>query len=73
MGTGGFFPAALRNMDMKLTINLHLVLRLRIEELYLNSPIHHHGMVLNSLSMCSALYRAMIQVEQYLTVMATGS
>jgi hypothetical protein len=34
---------------VKLTIHLHLVLRSRIVELYLHSPIHIHGVVLNYL------------------------
>jgi hypothetical protein len=35
---------------MKLTTHLHLVLRSRMMELYLHSPICVHGMVLNLLS-----------------------
>jgi hypothetical protein len=49
VGTGGFF-VELRGRSMKLTTDFHLVLGLRTEDLYLDSPTYLHGMVLNSLS-----------------------
>jgi hypothetical protein len=44
VGTVDFFPGV---QSVKLTTHLHLVPRLRIEELYLHSPICLHGIVLN--------------------------
>jgi hypothetical protein len=36
-----------KQQGCEMTTHLHLVLRLRMVELYLHSPIHLHGMVLN--------------------------
>jgi hypothetical protein len=46
-GTGGSLPRGKVVRGIKLTTQLHPVLRSRIVELYLNSPIRLHGVVLN--------------------------
>jgi hypothetical protein len=43
----GLISQGWHSKAMKLTTHLHLVLRLRILELYLHSPICLHGMVLD--------------------------
>jgi hypothetical protein len=48
MGTGGSFPRN-KATGVELTTHLHLVPRSRIVELYLHSPIHLHGVMLNCL------------------------
>jgi hypothetical protein len=47
MGTGGSFPRGKGGMDVKLITHLHLVLRARMVELYLHSPICLHDVMLN--------------------------
>jgi hypothetical protein len=44
----GLFPRGWSRQGVKLTTHLHLVLRSRMVELYLQSPIHLHGVVLNN-------------------------
>jgi hypothetical protein len=41
------FSRRLKGMGVKLTIHLHLVVRARMVELYLHSPIRLHGVMLN--------------------------
>jgi hypothetical protein len=47
MGTRGLFFWNYSNRGAKLTTQLHIVLKIRMVELYLHSPISLHGMVLN--------------------------
>jgi hypothetical protein len=42
IGVRGSFPRG-RGQSVKLTIHVHLVLRSKMMELYLSSPIHLHG------------------------------
>jgi hypothetical protein len=46
LGTRGCFPKG-KTTGVELTTHLHLVVRLRMIELYLHSPIHLHGVMLN--------------------------
>jgi hypothetical protein len=46
----GFFPRGQSGRGVKLTADLHLVTRSVMVELYGHSPMHFHGVVLNSLS-----------------------
>jgi hypothetical protein len=41
------YPMGIGDWGVKLTIHLHLVLRLRMVEVYLHSPPRLHGIVLN--------------------------
>jgi hypothetical protein len=43
----GAFPRGWSSWGVKLTIHLHLVLRSRMAQLYLHSPIHLYGVMLN--------------------------
>jgi hypothetical protein len=52
MGTGGSFPGCKAAVDVKMTIQVHLVPRSIMVELYLHSPVGLHGVVVfNWLSM----------------------
>jgi hypothetical protein len=46
----GALPLGVKRPGREVTTHLHLVLRSRMVELYLHSPIRIHGVVLNSLS-----------------------
>jgi hypothetical protein len=50
MGTGVCFPWDTAASVVKLTTHLPLVLRSRMVDQYIHSPIHLHGMVHNELS-----------------------
>jgi hypothetical protein len=50
VGTWGSFPHEVKRLGQKLTINLCLVPRSRMVELYLQAPIHLHHVVLNLLT-----------------------
>jgi hypothetical protein len=47
MGNRGSFLGDKAAVGMKLTTHLHLVVRLRMTEIYLHSPLRFHGVVLN--------------------------
>jgi hypothetical protein len=47
IGYGGFFLQEVKRLGVKLTIFIHLLLRLRMVELYLYSPIGHNGLIIN--------------------------
>jgi hypothetical protein len=49
-GYRGQFPRGVKRQGVNLTTHLHLVLRLRVVEPYLHSPICLHDVMLNSLS-----------------------
>jgi hypothetical protein len=47
MDTGGLFSRGKNGWGVKLTTHVHMVLKSRMMELYLHSPISLHGVVLN--------------------------